>query len=49
LALSEVLTTLRSLSENVGTLSRDVKYMQWTIPFIVTLGILVIGVIVYLK
>ena len=49
MALSEVLTTLRSLSENVGALSRDVKYMQWTIPFIITVGILVIGVIVYFK
>jgi len=49
MALSEVLTTLRSLSENVGALSRDVKYMQWTIPFIVTVGILVMGVIFYFK
>lgn len=49
MALSEVLTTLRSLSENVGALTKDLKYIQWTMPFIVTVGILLIGVIVYLK
>jgi len=46
MALSEVLTTLRSLSDNVGSLSRDVKHMQWIIPLFLTIGIAIIGIIV---
>lgn len=49
MALSEVLTTLRSLSENVGAISREIKHLYWVVPTIVTIGITIIGVIVYLK
>jgi dCTP deaminase len=49
MALSEVITTLRSLSDNVGSISREIKHLQWTIPIIVSIGIVVIGIIVHLK
>ena len=49
MALSEVLTTLRSLSENVASLSRDVKHLQWIIPSIVTIGLILIAVLVAIK
>jgi len=49
MALSEVLTTLRSLSENVGTMSKEIKNLYWILPAIVTIGIMIIGIIVYLK
>ena len=45
MALSEMLTTLRSLSENVGTLSRDMTTLKWAVPTIVMFGIAVIGII----
>ena len=48
LALSEMLTSLRSLSANVGVLTRDMTILKWTIPIIVTFGIAVIGIIVAL-
>jgi len=53
MALSEVLTTLRSLSENVGTLSEDLTILttefrtfKWVVPIIVAIGMTVIGIIV---
>ncbi len=56
MALSEVLTTLRSLSQNVGTLATDVAQLtaevrgfKWTIPIIVGIGLTIIGVIVAIK
>lgn len=49
MTLSEVLTTLTSLSKNVGDLTNDVKTMKWIIPIIVGLGITVIGIIVAFK
>ncbi len=49
MTLSEVLTTLTSLSKNVGALTNDVKTMKWIIPIIVGLGITVIGIIVACK
>ena len=55
MALSEVLTTLRSLSQNVGELTKDVtaltaevKGSRWAIPIVVGIGLAVIGVIVAL-
>ena len=56
MSLSEVLTTLRCLSDNVGELSKDLlvlttefrKY-KWVVPLIVAIGITVIGIIVGLK
>jgi len=52
MALSEVLTTLRSLSQNVGTLSKDVHDMtsefrayKWVIPVIIAVGMAIIGFI----
>src|SRR5208283_3326966 len=38
MALSEVLTTLRSLSENVGALTAEMKTFRWLIPLIVVVG-----------
>lgn len=49
MTLSEVLTTLTSLSKNVGALTNDVKTMKWIIPIIVGLGITIIGIIVACK
>lgn len=56
MALSEVLISLRSLSENVGTLAAkldaltaEFRSFKWTVPIIVAIGIAVIGVIVGLK
>lgn len=52
MALSEVLPTLRSLSANVGTLTTDVttltkemKYQKWIIPLILLIGIAVLTTI----
>jgi dCTP deaminase len=56
MALSEVLTTLRSLSENVGTLSKDMgvisrefKNLQWITPCVVSIGLAIIAIIVAFK
>ena len=56
MALSEVLTTLRSLSENVGTLTKDVTALtaevrssKWMVPVVVAIGLAVIGVLVAIK
>ncbi|HPG39096.1 MAG TPA: dCTP deaminase [bacterium] len=49
MALSEVLTTLRSLSENVGALSKDVKNLKWILPLIVGFGITIIAILVAIK
>lgn len=49
MAMSEVLTTLRSLSVNVGALASEVKTLKTWIPIIVTVGIAIIGIIVALK
>jgi dCTP deaminase len=56
MAFSEVLTTLRSLSSNVGDLSEkmsdlagQMKTQQWMVPLIVTIALAVIALIVALK
>ncbi len=49
MALSEVLTTLRSLSQNVGMLSSEVKTLKWAIPVITALGFAITAVIVAIK
>lgn len=49
MTLSEVLTTLTSLSKNVGALTSDVRMMKWIIPIIVAIGMGVIGVIIACK
>ncbi len=49
MALSEVLTTLRSLSLNVGALTSEMKTLRWTIPVIVGAGIAIVTVLVSLK
>lgn len=49
MAFSEVITTLRSVSDNVGKLASEVNTLRWIIPLIVAFGIAVIGVIVTLK
>lgn len=48
-ALSETLTTLRALSQNVASLAAEVKVLKWAVPVIVGFGITVIGVIVAIK
>jgi len=56
MALSEVLTTLRSVSENVSslatsvaTLGGEMKALRWFLPLIVTVGIAVIAILVAIK
>ena len=49
LSFSEVLTTLSSLSQNVGELASDVRMLKWIMPIIVTFGIAIIAVIVSLQ
>ena len=49
MALSEVITTLRSLSQNVATIAAEVKTLQWVVPIIVGLGMTIIVIIVLLK
>jgi dCTP deaminase len=49
LAFSEVITTLRSLSQNVAALTNQVKTFKWMIPAILGFGIAVIASIVALK
>lgn len=49
MAFSEVIVTLKSLSQNVGALTADVKAMKWIMPIIVTIGIAIIGIIVAIK
>jgi len=49
MALSEVFTTMRSLSENVGKLASEVKSIKWLISIIVGFGIAVISLIAALK
>ncbi len=49
MALSEMLTTLRSLSTNVATLSSHVKHLEWIIPTVVTIGFIIIGILVAIK
>jgi dCTP deaminase len=52
MALSEVLTTLRSLSQNVGALTTDVKALKWVIGIgagIVAIATAAMGAIVAIK
>lgn len=49
LALSEVISTLRSLSSNVGQLASEVNTLRWTIPTIVALGIALIAALIAFK
>jgi dCTP deaminase len=56
MALSEVLNTLRSLSQNVGTLTTDVsaltkefKAYRWVIPIVLAIGMAIVGTIVAIK
>ncbi len=49
MALSEMLTTLRSLSSNVGELASEVRTMKWFLPVIITIGFAVISIVIALK
>jgi dCTP deaminase len=49
MAISEVITTLRSLAQSVASLAGEVKTLQWLLPLIVGIGITIIGIIVALK
>ena len=46
MAFSEVLTTLRTLSANVGHLTSKMDTMQWVIPVILAVGIGIITILV---
>lgn len=49
MALSEMLTTMRSLSSNVGALSADISAMKWAVGIgvgIIGLGVTIIGLLV---
>jgi dCTP deaminase len=48
-AFSEIITTLRSLSQNVASLSSHVRIMEWSIPTVLVIGITVIAILVGLK
>lgn len=45
MALSEVLTTLSSLSVNVARLTQEMKFLKWSMPIIVGVGFTVIAII----
>jgi len=49
MALSEMLTTLRSLSQNVAALASEVGTLKTWLPILITVGIATIGIIVALK
>jgi len=52
MALSEVINTLRSLSENVGKLTvefKTFKWAVWVLSIAVVIGMSVLGVVVALK
>lgn len=49
MAFSEVITTLRSLSLNVGTLASEVNTLKWAVPTILGLGLTIIGLLVAFK
>ena len=52
MALSEMLTTMRSLSANVGELSSDMRVLKWVLGAgvgIIAIGITVIGILVGLR
>lgn len=46
MALSEVLTTLKTLTVNVAELSSQMKTFQWLLPTILAVGLAVISVVV---
>ncbi len=48
MAISEVLTVLSSVSQNVARLTSEMKFIKWSIPIIVGTGIAIIGIIVAL-
>jgi dCTP deaminase len=49
MALSEMLTTLRSLSTNVGTLTSELKNLKWSLPLMITIGFTIISLVLALK
>ncbi|MGH7949221.1 MAG: hypothetical protein ACREQF_08365, partial [Candidatus Binataceae bacterium] len=49
IAFSEIITTLRSLSLNVASLSSHVRIMEWSIPTVLVIGIGAIATLVALK
>lgn len=49
MALSEMLTTLRALSTNVGTLTSELKNLKWSLPLMITIGFTIISLVLALK
>lgn len=49
MALSEMLTTLRALSANVGTLTSELKNLKWSLPLMITIGFAIISLVLALK
>jgi len=49
MTFGEVIRSLGALSASVNDLSRWVKIVAWTVPLVVTIGFVVIGIVVGLK
>jgi len=49
MALSEVITTLRSLSANVSQMSQEIKDLKWMIPIILAVGMAILGIMIHFK
>ncbi|PYX73700.1 MAG: hypothetical protein DMG72_12580 [Acidobacteria bacterium] len=49
MALSEMLTTLRALSANVGALTSELKNLKWSLPLMITIGFTIISLVLALK
>lgn len=49
MALSEIITTLRSLSQNVAALTAQVTMLKWAVPLIVGVGMAIVAILVALK
>ena len=49
IALSEILIALRLLNTNVAMLSAHIKHLEWIIPIVFTIGVIIIGTLVTIK
>jgi len=44
-----MLTILRSLNTSVAMLSAHIKHLEWIIPIVFTIGVIIIGILVTIK
>jgi dCTP deaminase len=49
MALSEMLTTLRSLTQNVAAMAKEMRMLEIILPAVMLVGITIIGIIVGMK